>query len=203
MLTNNIKVKICGIRTIESAVAAIDAGADFLGFNFVSASKRFIDAEKAKKIIKDSKGKTQIVGVFMNDDAAYINKLVNALGLDYVQLHGNETNEFCKNIHAKVIKTITISDKMTREEMKKYTVDYFMVDIVKEKEGTVMDYLSEASEIAKDVPIFLAGRLNSNTVSQAIKIVHPFAVDVARGIETDGVADGEKIKKFINKVKKK
>ncbi len=81
-----VKVKICGIRNIESAQAAISAGADFLGFNFVVESKRFIEPAAAKKIISEVKGKIKIVGVFKNADINYINHLIDLLDFDFIQL---------------------------------------------------------------------------------------------------------------------
>src|SRR5947209_2564781 len=97
-----VKVKICGTRSKKSALAAIDAGADFLGFNFVEGSKRKINPKIAKEIIREVAGRVRVVGVFQNVEVDYINELVELLNLDYVQLHGEENQEFISKIGAKV-----------------------------------------------------------------------------------------------------
>lgn len=199
------KVKICGIRKKENAIAAVNAGADFLGFNFVLSSSRFIKPEHAKEIINTIKGKIQTVGVFMNHRLDYVTDICDFLDLDFVQLHGDETNEYCQRVSATVIKAISISNnftvKETIEKMNKYDIDYFILDIPKGTDGTMMNYLPEAEEIAKAKKIFLSGKLNNTNVKEATDIVHPFTVDVARDIEQDGIEDIARIKEFIKTVK--
>ena len=172
-----VKVKICGIRTLKSAQTAIDTGADFLGFNFVPSSKRYIKPQMAKKIISQLKEKINIVGVFENAQTDYINKIVNMLDLDYVQLH-----------RKKIIKNT------------KDNTSYLLVDRQTQGIGKLPN-LNESEALAKSSEIFFAGGLNQNNVEEVIKKVHPFAVDVAGGIETNGVQDNKKIKKFITIVK--
>lgn len=172
-----IKVKICGIRTLKAAQTAIEAGADFLGFNFVPTSKRYIKPELAKKIISQLKGKAKIVGVFENAETNYINRIVNLLGLDFVQLH----------------------EKLIIKNTKNETT-YLLVDRKKQGAGPLPN-LDEAEVLAKKSDIFFAGGLNLNNVEQIIKKVKPYAADVAGDIETNGKQDSQKIKEFINKVK--
>jgi len=172
-----VKVKICGIRTLDAAKTAINAGADFLGFNFVSTSKRFIEPELAKKIIDKLKGRTKIVGVFQNAKTDYINAVISLLDLDFVQLH-----------EKRIIKST--KDKII----------YLLVDRKVQGVGLIPN-LNKAKTSAKKSEIFLAGGLNPENIESVIKKVHPFAVDVASGIETNGVEDINKIKKFIKNVK--
>ncbi len=186
----NIKVKICGIRTLAAAVRAIDAGADFLGFNFVPTSKRYIDPQKAYEIIQEIKAGVDIVGVFQNEMAGKVNEIAATLGLDYVQLHGSEDNEYIARIDFPVIKSITQSD-----DPKLIKAQYFLLDRVN-REGDIVD-LEKASELARKFPVFFAGGLTPENVSEIIQKVKPYAVDVAGGIETDGVQDLEKIRLFI------
>jgi len=195
-----VMVKICGIRSVESAIAVIEKGADFVGFNFVENSKRRIDAKTAKEIISKIKGQINIVGVFQNADLDYINGLIQDLGLDYVQLHGNEDPEFSQKINSKVIKAISMQVNNDVEQqinlMKKYTVEYFLLD--REIQGVGDMINSEKAKIIADkVPVFLAGGLNPDNVAGIVQTVGPFAVDVAGGIETDRVEDLDKIKQFI------
>lgn len=191
---NKTKVKICGIRTLQSALVAIHVGVDFLGFNFVPASSRYIDPDEAKKIITKIRGKTKIVGVFQNAEIFYVNKLSKKLKLDYVQLHGNENAEYIEQIEAKVIKKIhempSIND----------SVAFYLLDRKIQGKGKIVA-VEKAVMIAKKIPIFLAGGLTSENISMAIEKVKPYAVDVASGIETNGEIDQQKVTHFIKNVK--
>lgn len=171
------KVKICGIRTLESAQTAIDAGADFLGFNFIPSSKRYIKPESARKIIKQLKKRVKIIGVFQNLKKDFINKIVKSLDLDFIQLHKQ-----------RIIKNV------------KNKITYVLIDREIQGKGAMVD-LHKAVLLTKKSHAFFAGGLNSNNVEEVIKKIHPFAVDVAGGIETNGSQDNEKIKNFIKKVK--
>jgi len=198
-----VKVKICGIRKKESALAALQAGADFLGFNFVVSSKRYINPVKAKEIIKILGNKIKIVGVFENESLEKINQLVEFLKLEFVQLHGQESNNFCQKIKAKVIKAFRLSLDFEVNKikvlMKKYQVDFYLLD--KEKEETRRLNLEKVKQLTNDFPIFLAGGLNSDNIEQVLKQIKPYGVDMARGIETNGKEDINKIKNFIKRVK--
>ena len=187
----SVKVKICGVRNLEAAETAVNSGADFLGFNFVPTSKRYIDPKIAKKIIKTVKGKAKIVGVFQNDEIVHVNDVASNLGLDFIQLHGMEDNEYIESVKVQVIKSITLDD-----DLQKVSADYLMLDRVDRGEGELVDP-DKARVIAGEHQIFLAGGLNPENVSEAVLKVSPFAVDVAGGIETNGVQDLEKIKRFI------
>lgn len=191
----NVGVKICGIRTFAAARAAINAGADFLGFNFVPVSKRYIDPKKAKEIIKSIKGKIKTVGVFQNDEIFHVNEISKTLELDFVQLHGNENNEYIKKIKFPVIKSIKIASKTN-----KINSAYMLLDKNIRGEGEMPDF-KKAENLAAKFPIFYAGGLTPDNVAAVIREVQPFAVDVAGGIETDGMQDIKKIKQFIKNAK--
>lgn len=177
LTTLNVKVKICGIRTLDAAQTAVEAGADFLGFNFVKSSKRYIKPELAKKIISQLKGKAKIVGVFENAETNYINRIVNLLGLDFIQLH-----------EKRIIKST------------KDNTSYLLVDRKTQGVGKLPN-LNKSEALAKSAEIFFAGGLTPENVSSIVKTVKPYAVDVAGGIETNGFQDLNKIKEFIKKVK--
>ena len=191
----NIKAKICGIRTLEAALAAIDAGADFLGFNFVPTSKRYINPSNAKKIINLVKGKIKIVGVFQDADIKNVNDLILSLGLDFVQLHGNEDKDYINNVGISVIKSITIDDQLSKIQAK-----YFLLDRAKRGKGDMVDF-EKAAKLSKNFPIFYAGGLNHENIAEVIERLHPFAVDVASGVETKGIQDLEKIRLFLKNAK--
>src|SRR5579864_3926209 len=127
-----VKVKICGIRHIASAETAINAGADFLGFNFVLSSRRFINPMRAKTIINKIRKRTNTVGVFQNATVEDINEHIKYLKLDFVQLHGNEDENMVKQIRADVIKYFPVHDQTDNQslflQMEKYPVQYFLLD---------------------------------------------------------------------------
>lgn len=200
----NVKVKICGIRSMESALAAVEAEADFLGFNFVPNSKRFVSPSHAKSIINNMKGRVKIIGVFQNADSAYINELIDFLGLDFVQLHGNEDMEFVNKINGPAIKAICLPSGMDTdkviEDMQKYQVNHFLIDRERQGEGDMIN-IETVKTIAKKFSIFLAGGLNPDNIAEIVDTVQPYAVDVASGIETDGLENTQKIKEFIKNAK--
>ncbi len=189
-------VKICGIRSVESAQAVIGAGADFLGFNFVPSSKRYIDPVLAKEIIRAIKGKIKTVGVFQNTDTEYVNSLSMDLPLDFVQLHGNEDEFFIKKIKTPVIKVI----HNIRETPAGDSVAFLLFDRAAQGTGKMV-HVGEAKIVARKHNLFLAGGLNVDNVQNLIKKIRPYAVDVASGIETEGMPDIKKIIHFIQKSK--
>lgn len=190
-----VRVKICGIRTMESAVVAADAGADFLGFIFVAASKRLIDPTHALPIINAVRDRAQIVGVFQNNDIAYVNDFVEKLKLDMVQLHGNESAAYIQQMHVPVIKTIT-----SPKDAHTVRVAYLLFDRKTQGMGARVD-ATDAKTVAATCPLFFAGGLTPENVEQIIADVHPFGVDVAGGIETNGIPDTNKIQAFIRAAK--
>ena len=199
-----MKVKICGVRTKENALTAVEAGADFLGFNFVKISKRYVDPAVAQEIISVIQGKAKIVGVFQNAEVDYINKIAQDLKLDYVQLHGDEDMEVISKLFTPVIKSVGVANSQTVEEimsmLKTFTVDYFLLDRLKQGEGEMID-AEKAFIIAGEFPSFLAGGLTPENVEELVKQVKPFGVDVAGGIETNGEQDPEKVRLFIQNAK--
>lgn len=192
----NVKVKICGVRNIKAAKTAVETGADFLGFNFVPASKRYLPPERAKEIIRQIKGKVKIVGVFQDAEIHTVNEITSILGLDLVQLHGNEDNEYIAQMRVPVIKSINIY-----VQIQKMHADYFLLDRVKQGEGEIVDSIKGA-QLANKFQLFLAGGLTPDNVVEQITQMKPFAVDTAAGIETNGRQDLNKIRAFIKNVKK-
>jgi phosphoribosylanthranilate isomerase len=191
-----VKVKICGVRDLINAEAAVAAGADFLGFNFVPTSKRYIYPKDAKKIIKEIRGKTNIVGVFQNASSDNVNEISELLDLDFVQLHGEEDEDYMKKIKRRIIKKYNLHSFTELNEHSQYV----LLDREVQGEGRMLD-LEKAAKISNIFSTFFSGGLTPENVSEVVKKVKPFAVDVAGGIETNGKQDGEKIKQFIHNVK--
>ena len=203
-MTKKVKVKICGIKTFEAAQTAFDEGADFLGFNFVPNSKRFIKPELAKEMIKRLSNSTIIVGVFMNEDSYKVNRLIDYLGLDFVQLHGNESPKYIESIkNAGIIKTFPLPAQFNIEKtiknFKKYKVDYFLLDREKQGKGELLDP-DKVHQLTAIFPIILAGGLTIENVADVVHSARPQVVDVAGGVESNGKKDRLKIKKFINEI---
>ncbi len=200
------KVKICGIKSYEDAVICVNAGADFLGFNFVGSSRHFINPKDAFKFVKLLTSKVKKVGIFQNESEDTVNKLIKLLDLDFVQLHGDESANYTTGIKgAGIIKVFPLEKDFDRgillDQVKKYNTDYFLVDREKQGIGKSLS-LERIRDLNIGKKLFLAGGLSDKNVRKAIEMTHSYAVDVAGGVETDGEKDKEKIYRFIREAKK-
>ncbi|OIU71385.1 phosphoribosylanthranilate isomerase [Rossellomorea aquimaris] len=198
------KVKVCGIREQEEAKWAADAGADAVGFVFAE-SKRRVTLEKAAAIADSLPKDILKIGVFVNASTSELQHAMDVVKLDYVQLHGDETPEFCSGLHIPFIKAISIREKRDLKSLERYGSGLLLVDSGKGPfrggNGTTFDweYLSDY-ESHKD-RLILAGGLRKENVKEAIKKTKPFMVDVSSGVERDGRKDRKMIKAFIQEIK--
>ncbi len=196
-----VRVKICGITTVDDALMAVAAGADALGFVFHSLSPRNIGVEAAAAIIREVPPFVQTVGLFVNVPIEYVNDTVEATGLDVVQLHGDETPEYCRLVGRRVVKAFRIKDIDSLEPIRRYSVAGFLLDAWSPKAygGTGMTFNWDIAKVAEQYgPIILAGGLTPENVAQAVETVSPFAVDVSSGVESvPGKKDPEKVLAFI------
>jgi len=198
-----VRVKICGICDLETALGAAEAGADALGFVF-APSRRMLSPDKAREIIKRLPPFISRVGVFVNLPAAEVEQIAGYTGLDTVQLHGDESPEYCKAINGyKVIKSFSVSGEHNLERAGLYEVDGYLLDTAAQGlrggTGIAFDWRLAAGFSAG--PLMLAGGLSPENVRQAINMVRPYAVDVSSGVETEGQKDINKIKDFVRRVK--
>jgi len=211
---SSTQVKICGLRTAEHINAAIDAGADMLGFIFHEPSHRFIEPQQIRSVLDASASfmqpptgqcKPDLVGVFVNKEVDYINDVVEQVGLQYVQLHGTETPEFCQQIKRPVIKALQVHNTADLQQIKSYqSVAWrLLLDTpTPDWGGSGQTYDWELARLASQTHrILLAGGLTVENVAAAIRQVHPWGVDVSSGIETDRQKDSEKIRAFIKQVR--
>jgi phosphoribosylanthranilate isomerase len=203
------KVKICGITNLEDALISAKFGADALGFNFYPKSSRYILPEKAREIIEQLSPEVLKVGVFVNEDLDKIIEIVETAKLDVIQLHGEETPEFARELKAKtnleIIKAFRVSLEFKPEDVLQYQVDAILLDAYSPKEhggtGETFDW-----EIAKKVrevfpKMYLAGGLSADNVEEAIKNVSPFAVDACSCLEkSKGRKDSIKVETFVRVV---
>ncbi len=202
------QVKICGLRAPEHAQAAIEAGADMLGLIFYEPSHRYIAPREARALvetIQQAYTTADFVGVFVNCEAAFINDISEQVGLQYVQLHGDEPPEFCHSIHRPVIKALSLKDRDNINQVQAYheTSWRTLLDTPTAQwggTGQTHDW-TFAHSIAQSVPILLAGGLTPENVKEAIDQVQPWGIDVSSGVETNRVKDVEKIRVFIEKVR--
>lgn len=200
-----MKVKICGITDMEAALAAVNAGADALGFVFAE-SKRKIEPEKARDIVRKLPSKVMKVGVFVNVAKAKIESIAEAVGLTHIQLHGDETPEFCKSLQLPVIKAIRIEDHESLKKIMEFPCEYVLLDgpkgIFYGGNGLKFDWSLAAKQNFAGKKIILAGGLTPDNVAEAVMLVRPYMVDVSSGVETDGKKDLHKVKEFLKNAKR-
>lgn len=198
-----VHIKVCGLTTLAAAQTAIDAGADYIGFIFAE-SKRKMTPEQVREITSKLKGEVKKVGVFVNETAEEINRIVHFSGLDMIQLHGEESPEFAANMPMPVIKVVTVHSPEDLEKLSDFKTDYLLLDLPKnngDSHAKTLDWEFLRDNLHDSSALFLAGGLTPENVGKAIRVLRPFAVDVSSGVETSGKKDHGKIKAFIKNIK--
>lgn len=201
-----VRIKICGITNLEDALLAAELGANALGFIFFAKSPRSVAPEAAREIIRRLPPFVVTVGVFVDEDAAVVEDLAARAGLDWVQLHGQETPDYCRNLSRRVMKAFRIKDENSLKGLAPYrgAVQAFLLDTYKKGQtgGTGETFDWELARQAQDYgPIVLAGGLTPDNVAQAIATARPQAVDVASGVEAvPGKKDPDKLRAFFRAV---
>jgi len=197
-----VKVKICGLTNLEDTFAAIDCGADAIGFIF-APSPRQVAPEVAREIVAKLPPFVTKVGVFVNSKRSEVRRIMLLCGLDIAQLHGDEGTTFCASLFPKVIKTFTPKSLPTLPELNRYKVALYMLDREKGEDTQPEKLWPIAKEIGAYGRVILAGGLTPENVAQAIKIAQPYAVDVASGVEEEpGKKDYARMQAFIKTAKK-
>jgi phosphoribosylanthranilate isomerase len=200
-------IKICGIKTLKDTLAAIDAGADYLGFNFYPKGVRFIEKEVCAEIIlvlKKEHPNIKLVGVFVNSSVDEVKNILETCSLDLAQLHGDETPEMFAQLAPRAFRAFRgIPSDITGYE--RNDVPALLVDAAVKGmyggSGVTADW-STAAELAKKYPLLLAGGLTPENVAEAVGRVKPWGVDVASGVESaPGEKDAAKMSAFINAVR--
>ncbi len=201
-----VRIKICGITNREDAFAAIEYGADALGFVFYLNSPRAVTPDKAKAIISALPPFITTVGVFIDEEKTEVEKIASHADLNIIQLHGSETPEDC-NLNRNAIKAIRLKDLTDLEPLKNYkTVSAFLLDTYSSNAmgGTGQTFNWDiAIEAKKFGKIILAGGLTPDNVGEAIKRVQPYGIDVATGVEGNvkGKKDYKKLRLFIERAR--
>ena len=192
-----IHVKICGITSFNDAIMATNYGASALGFIFYEKSPRYINPEILKTWISNVPSSVKKVGVFVNKDVDKVNKIAEELNLGMVQLHGDESPEYCNQMIKPVIKVFRVNNKFDSIMLNNYQVATFLFDTYnKENHGGTGESFDWQSilQLNTEIPVILSGGLNADNVLEGIEVVKPSAVDVNSGVEAaPGKKDKEKI----------
>ena len=205
----SVATKICGITNAEDAFAALEAGVEMLGFNFFNGSRRFIDPDDAAAIIRSvrRRGRAECVGVFVDATPDEIREMAMRSGVDAVQLHGNETPDYCDALRPlHVIKALRVHAGFDPAIVGAFKCDTILLDTWDANErggtGAVFDW-DVAAEIRRNVArLILAGGLSAKNVASAIRKVRPDAVDVCSGVEDSARRkNAARIREFVNEVR--
>jgi phosphoribosylanthranilate isomerase len=196
------RVKICGITNLADAQAAVEAGADALGFNFYEKSPRFVSLKTASEISRQLPSFVMRVGVFVNAPADFVLRAISECHLTLLQFHGDEPPEYCTQFGLMSMKAFRIRDAGSLEEIPGYQTDAYLLDAFSPTApgGTGGQFNWDLAVAAQKFgkPIFLAGGLTPDNVAAAVAKAKPFAVDVSSGVESaPGKKDAAKIRAFI------
>lgn len=201
-----VQVKICGITNIEDASAAVEAGADALGFIFFRGSSRFVESAVAREIIRQVPEAIWKVGVFVNESVDQVRSIGEEARLTAIQLHGSETPEYCDSVSLRVIKAFRVQGENSLTELSAYRASAFLLDsyVPGQPGGTGAVFNWDLAIKAKNFghPIILAGGLTPENVADAVAKVRPAMVDVSSGVEfAPGRKDHQKVRDFIRRAK--
>ena len=203
-----VKVKICGITNLDDARSAVAAGCDALGFVFYRKSPRYISPDDVSGIIRKLPGKIVKVGVFVDEKAQRIKNIAKLCRLDFVQLHGGESVNFCRKLKGlKIIKAFRVKGTIDENDISRYKVKAYLFDTyVKSKAGGTgksFNWSLLCGIKRTKTPVFLSGGISSKNVKKAVKTVKPQWVDVSSSVEKlPGRKDAKKVREFIKAAKR-
>jgi len=204
MARHRTRIKICGITRLEDALAASMLGVDAVGFVFYDRSPRYIDPQKAAAIVRQLPPFVSAVGLFVNPDQAWIAEVLHHCSLGVIQLHGDESPEFCASQRLRVLKAVAVRD---RNDIAR--VGHFHCPVLLDAPapsgvfggtGKLFDW-SLLTGLKHDYPLLLAGGLNADNVSKAVAMRSWFGIDVSSGVEqAPGVKDADKMRLLVKAV---
>ena len=199
---SDAKIKICGLTRLEDIEVANALLPDYIGFVFWERSKRNVTKEQAKELKNRLDSRIKAVGVFVDAEIDFIADLVSCGIIDVAQLHGSEDEDYILQLRerlggAEIIKAFNINKIESFDEAEKSSADHIMIDSGKGS-GIAFDW-SKLERLER--PYFLAGGLSTENISEVLASIKPFAVDVSSGVETDGLKDASKMKRFVESVR--
>lgn len=198
-----VRVKICGITSLEDATVAVEAGADALGFMFYPPSPRAVTVDKVRRIVEALPPFVAKVGVFVNAEEAQVRLTIREAGLDTVQLHGKETPEFCRGLSpVPVIKAFRMEGPASLGCLDAYRGHAWLLDSyvagVFGGTGQTFNWDLACEAVRRGGRVILAGGLTADNVARAVAAVSPYGVDVSSGVESEpGRKDPEKVRRFV------
>jgi phosphoribosylanthranilate isomerase len=205
-----VKVKVCGITSLADAESALESGADALGFNFYPPSPRCIAPEKARAILEQVPPESCNVALFVNEPQNKVREILahGELGngrqaYRCLQFHGEETADYCRGWSMKVIKAFRVRERQSLENLQHFPADFYLLDSWSPGYGgSGAGFPWEWLEGIKTEKLILSGGLTVANVTEAIRRIHPYAVDVCSGVEASpGIKDHAKLKEFISAAK--
>ena len=202
---NSVRVKICGLTRPQDVAAAVAAGADAVGFVFVPGSPRYLDTAFAAELVRQVPAFVSRVGLFLDQDAEWIRRVVQSVPLNLLQFHGTEEAEFCRQFGWPYIKALSLAAGIAMAEAEAAYPDATALLVDSHEpggQGGTGRMLDWRRVTARNLPLILAGGLNPSNVAAAVSIVHPWAVDVSSGVETaPGIKDANLIRQFIEEAR--
>lgn len=203
----SIKVKICGITHPDDAATAVEAGADLLGLVFYERSPRFVTVESAAAIAAVIPPYVLRVGLFVNPEPQLVAEAIVGCSLQMLQFHGDESPAFCRQFGVMTMKAFRVKGPETLEALRQYPTDAWLLDAYVPGKlggtGQTFDWALAAQATQLGRPVFLAGGLTPENVSEAVRAVAPYGVDVSGGVEAfPGRKDPDKVRAFIKAAKR-
>ena len=201
-----VRVKICGITRAEDALAAVDAGADALGFMLFKSSPRGITPAQTAAIVRALPPFIARVGVFVNPSEPEVRSAIAGCGIDTLQFHGEEPPEFCRQFGLRVLKAFRMRDAESLKPLAGYSSEAWLLDsFVPGRHGgtgAVFNWDLAAAAVKQGGRVILAGGLTPENAAEAVRRVRPYALDVSSGVESSpGIKDVTKVRAFIAAVK--
>ncbi len=205
-----VKVKVCGITNVEDALKAVEFGADLLGFNFYPPSPRYVSPQKAQTILRELPRQVENMALFVNEPKEKVREILKfgclasgTQAFSGLQFHGEESHEYCQGWELKVIKAFRIKDQASLHGINGFPADFYLLDSwAPGYGGSGSSFPWIWLEGLKADKLILAGGLDAENVREAIRLIHPYGVDVCTGVEArPGIKDHAKLKEFILVVK--
>lgn len=200
------RIKVCGLTRVEDANAAIELGVDTLGLNFWPGTKRCVSIARAQEIVAAVGDRAELVAVFVDADEATIRETLAATGIAWAQLHGEEPPSLVEVLLPNAYKALGVRDDSVRARAASYPGEHLLLDAavpgaMPGGTGQTFDW-ALAVEIARTRKLTLAGGLNPANVAEAVRVVAPYRVDVASGVESaPGIKDPARMRAFVEAVR--